>query len=333
MDFNGKKVLVTGADGFIGSHLTEALCVGGADVTALAMYNSFDSFGWLDHIPAETRAALRIARGDIRDVHQMTELCRGQDAVFHLAALVSVPYSYDTPQSFVETNLGGTTNVLTAARDADVAIVVNTSTSEIYGTARKTPINEEHPLQGQSPYAASKIGADMMAQAFARCYGLPVVTLRPFNTYGPRQSERAVISTIIRQALDPRCEAIRIGALSPKRDFNFVADIVGAFAAVAALTDEYAGRTFNAGSGVMVTIGEAARTIQAISGCNKPIEEEPARVRPAQSEVMALMADATALHEKTGWTPGIAFEQGLSRTIDWWRDRLHDVRADTTYLV
>jgi UDP-glucose 4-epimerase len=263
----------------------------------------------------------------------MAALCRGQDAVFHLAALISVPYSYQTPQSFVETNVCGTTNVLTAARDADVATVVNTSTSEIYGTAQRTPIDEEHPLQGQSPYAASKIGADMMAEAFARSYGLPVVSLRPFNTYGPRQSERAVISTIIRQALDPGCETIRLGVLSPKRDFNFVADIVGAFAAVAGLARENAGKTFNAGSGVMITIGEVARTIQALSGCNKPVEQEEARLRPLESEVMALMADASALHEKTGWTPQTALEQGLSRTIDWWRGRMDDVRPDSSYMV
>ena len=226
VDWSRRKVLITGADGFIGSHLAEAMVAVGADVTALALYNSFDSHGWLDDLPAKAKSALRQVRGDIRDPHQMAKLCRGRDVVFHLAALIAVPYSYDAPSSYVQTNVQGTVNVLSATREAGVSRVIHTSTSEVYGTARFTPITEDHPLQGQSPYSASKIAADMMAESFHRSFAVPVITLRPFNTYGPRQSERAVISMVIRQALDPRCDALRVGDLPPSRDFSFVADTV-----------------------------------------------------------------------------------------------------------
>ena len=231
MSYKGAKVLVTGADGFIGSHLTEALARQGAKVTALALYNSFDSHGWLDDLPESVRSQLHMVRGDVRDGAFVSRLVQGQEYVFHLAALIAIPYSYAAPQSYIETNVIGTLNVLEAARQWGTERIVHTSTSEVYGTALTMPINESHPLQGQSPYSASKIGADMMAEAFARSFGLPVVTIRPFNTFGPRQSERAIIPTIIRQALDPTCDAIMVGDTSPIRDLTFVEDTAAAFMA------------------------------------------------------------------------------------------------------
>ena len=331
--WNGTKVVVTGADGFIGSHLAEALTAAGAEVTALALYNAFDSHGWLDDIAVEVRRRLTLVRGDIRDAQQMAALCRGQDVVFHLAALIAIPFSYDAPSSYVQTNVQGTVNVLAAARDAGVRRVVNTSTSEVYGTARATPITEDHPLQGQSPYSASKIAADMMAESFHRSFGLPMITLRPFNTYGPRQSERAVIPSLIRQALDPACAEIRVGDLRPTRDFTFVGDTVAAFMAVAALDDAYLGRTFNAGTGRMVTIGETVERVRAATGCGKPVVEEAVRKRPPDSEVMALMADATSLHDACGWSAGTPLDQGLRVTADWWSGRMDRLRPDAAYMV
>ena len=321
-----RKVLVTGADGFIGSHLVEALAAEGAQVTALAHYNSFDHFGWLDDLPAETRGALSLARGDIRDGERIRTLCRGQATVFHLAALIGIPYSYESPSSYVATNVQGTVNVLTAARDAGVERVVHTSTSEVYGTARHRPIGEDHPLQGQSPYSASKIAADMMAEAFSRSFGLPVVTLRPFNTYGPRQSERAVIPTIVRQALDG--ETICLGDLTPSRDFTYVADMTAAFLAAARLD----GGVFNAGGGRMVSIGDVVAAVRAITGHNQTVVADEARRRPADSEVMALQADAGRLAKATGWTPTVSLEQGLRRTVDWWRGRMDRIRPDSGYM-
>lgn len=328
-----KKVFVTGADGFIGSHLAETLIAQGAEVTALALYNSFDSNGWLDDVPNEARQAMKTVRGDVRDPHQMAGLCKGQDVVFHLAALIAIPYSYDAPSSYVQTNVQGTTNILKASLDAGVSKVVHTSTSEVYGTAQFTPISEDHPLQGQSPYSASKIGADMMAESFARSFDLPVVTLRPFNTYGPRQSERAVISTVIRQALDPNCDAIRVGDLTPTRDFNFVADTTAAFMAAATLDSTHYGRAYNAGSGRMVSIQQLVDIVRSVSDCNKPIVQEAHRKRPQKSEVMTLMADATPFMTVTDWSSKTSLEDGVSQTIDWWRARMDRVRADTGYMV
>ena len=333
MDWSRRKVLITGADGFIGSHLAEAMIAEGADVTALALYNSFDSHGWLDDLADSTRKALDLVRGDIRDPHQMAALCRGKDVVFHLAALMAIPYSYDAPSSYVQTNVQGTVNILSAARQAGVSRVIHTSTSEVYGTAQFTPITEDHPLQGQSPYSASKIAADMMAESFHRSFDLPVITLRPFNTYGPRQSERAVISTVIRQALDPRCDALRVGDLSPSRDFNFVADTVAAFVKAAELDDRHRGAVFNVGSGKMITIGEMIDAVRTITGCEKLVIQEGHRKRPTASEVMALMADATRLREASGWAPGFDLAGGLEQTVAWWRGRMDRVRADTGYMV
>ena len=333
MIWKNRKVLVTGADGFIGSHLAERLVALGADVTALALYNSFDSSGWIDDTPDETRSLMRIVRGDVRDPNQVADLCKGQDVVFHLAALIAIPYSYDAPSSYVQTNIQGTVNVLQGARAGGASRVVHTSTSEVYGTALFTPITEEHPLQGQSPYSASKIGADMIVESFARSFDLPVVTLRPFNTYGPRQSERAVISTVIRQALDDRCDTIRIGDLTPTRDFNFVDDTVDAFLAAAGLDAKHAGQAFNAGSGRMVSIGEMLNMVCTVTGCEKQIIQEEHRKRPASSEVLTLLADADRLTKASGWISKTNPEQGLERTVEWWRGRMERVRADSGYMV
>lgn len=332
LDWSGRTVLVTGADGFIGSHLTEALVARGAKVTALALYNSFDAAGWLDDLPAMTRESIRIVRGDIRDPHQMLDVCRRQEIVFHLAALISIPFSYDAPSSYVQTNIQGTINILKGALASSARRVVHTSTSEVYGTARFTPISEAHPLQGQSPYSASKIGADMVAESFARSFDLPVVTLRPFNTYGPRQSERAVIGATIRQALDDRCDAIRVGDLSPKRDFTFVADMVEAFLAVAK-TESLPGAVFNAGSGRMMSVGEAVDIIRAATNSKKPLVQERERFRPPASEVMALMADASRLKAAAGWSPRITMEDGIRATVAWWHERLTKVRPNSTYII
>ncbi len=333
LSLKSKNILVTGADGFIGSHLTEHLVVCGANVTALAHYNSFDQFGWLDDLNSETRAATRIIRGDIRDPHQMIGLCRGQDIVFHLAALIAIPFSYDAPGNYIDTNVKGTLNLMMAAREAGCQRIINTSTSEVYGSAQFTPITEKHPLQAQSPYSASKIGADMIAQSQFLSFGLPVVTLRPFNTYGPRQSERAVISAAIRQALDPSCSTIRLGDLNPMRDFNFVSDTVAAFISLAGVDEKNMGQTFNAGSGQMVTIEETVSLIRKLTGCKKEIEQEKSRIRPAKSEVMALMADSTRLSSQTGWSPQVSLEEGLLKTIDWWKGRVANVRTYSDFMV
>jgi len=332
MNWNNSKVLITGADGFIGSHLAEFLVQQGAEVTALALYNSFDNHGWLDTLPAQTRGALKLVRGDIRDLRQITNMCQNQGVVFHLAALIGIPYSYETPSSYVATNVQGTVNLLTAALDAGVSKVVHTSTSEVYGTAQFTPITEAHPLQGQSPYSASKISADMMAESFARSFDLPVVTLRPFNTYGPRQSERAVISTIFRQVFDDSCPEIRLGDLSPSRDFCFVADTVNAFISAAELGPASFGHVYNAGTGAGTTIGELVDIIKNVTGCAKPVTQEKIRIRPPQSEVRELLADAKKLQDASGWIAKINLKDGLQETAEWWQNRAGPSRPDARYL-
>lgn len=331
--FRNKRVFITGADGFIGSHLAEALVASGASVTALAQYNSFDGAGWLDDLPAETRGSMQVLRGDIRDAAFMRQALEGHEVVFHLAALIAIPHSYVAAQSYVDTNVTGTLNVLEAARRQAIGRVIHTSTSEVYGTAQVTPITEDHPLQGQSPYSASKIGADMMAEAYARSFGLPVCILRPFNTYGPRQSERAVIPTVIRQALDPACDAIRIGDLRPRRDFNFVEDTAAAFLALGAADKPPFGKPLNAGTGQAVSIGEMVGMVQNLTRTNKPILTEDERIRPFDSEVHLLLAASAALRAATGWEPKVQFEQGLSRTVGWWRNRIAagKVRVSTGY--
>lgn len=323
MDYNGVNVLVTGADGFIGSHLTERLVSRGAKVTALCLYNSFDHCGWLDDLPEAVRAKLRTVRGDIRDSAFVRVITRGQSIVFHLAALIAIPHSYTAAQSYVESNVLGTLNLLEATRETGVTRFVHTSTSEVYGTAITMPITESHPLQGQSPYSASKIGADMMAEAFARSFDLPIAILRPFNTFGPRQSERAVIPAMIRQALDPACHAILVGDTTPVRDFTFVDDTAEAFLAIGSAPNIEFGCPYNAGSGRAVTIMDIIDLVIKLTNCHKPrVERDPARMRPAGSEVRALLADSSRLNADTGWRTTIDLREGLKRTIAWWRNRL-----------
>jgi NAD dependent epimerase/dehydratase len=334
VEYKGLKVLVTGADGFIGSHLTEKLVRRDAKVTALCLYNSFDHHGWLDDLPDETRGKLTLVRGDIRDSAFVRRLAEGQEIIFHLAALIAIPYSYAAAQSYAETNVLGTLNVLEAAREHGALRVVHTSTSEVYGTALTMPINESHPLQGQSPYSASKIGADMMAEAFARSFELPVAILRPFNTFGPRQSERAIIPTIIRQALDPSCNAIQTGDTSPLRDFTFVEDTAEAFLALGIAPNIQYGRPYNAGSGKAVSVKDIIDLVLEATHCQRPVVQDPKRMRPAGSEVRALLADSRRLNEDTGWHPRIDLREGLERTVAWWRERLAMglVRRETGFM-
>ncbi len=333
----GMKVLVTGADGFIGSHLCERLVREGASVTALALYNSFGTRGWLDTIDDDSLAAMTIVSGDVRDPHFVRAIADGMDVVFHLAALIAIPYSYAAPASYVDTNVSGTLNVLEACKAGGVGRLIHTSTSEVYGTAQFTPITEAHPLQGQSPYSASKIGADYMVDAYFRSFGLPAVILRPFNTFGPRQSERAVIPTLIRQFLDPSCDEVRIGDLTPIRDFNYVEDTADAFVKLACAAPEAIefGTAYNAGSGRGVTIGETADLIRGIVGSDKPLTTDETRKRPTKSEVFELLADARRLGQVSGWSSEIGLEEGLARTVDWWRGQIQSgkLRRDKGYLV
>jgi nucleoside-diphosphate-sugar epimerase len=291
-------------------------------VTALAAYNSFDAVGWLDELDPQVLGSVRIERGDIRDGGFVMKLLQREELCFHLAALIGIPFSYIAPSAYVDTNIVGTLNVLEAVRAHGLARLVNTSTSEVYGTARVTPMPETHPLQGQSPYSATKIAADMMVEAFARSFGTPVVTLRPFNTFGPRQSERAVIPSTIRQALDPACTSIKLGDMSTRRDFTFVSDTAAAFLAIGAADRLEYGSAYNSGTGRAVTIGEMVETVRRITGCDKPIETEQQRLRPANSEVLTLLADNSRIANVAGWQPTVTFEAGLNATIDWWRDRL-----------
>jgi UDP-glucose 4-epimerase len=334
MSYRGLNVLVTGADGFIGSHLAEALVREGARVTSLALYTGQDRYGWLDDIAPDTRTGMKIVRGDVRDPAMMQRLVAGQDMVFHLAALIAIPHSYEAPFSYIDVNVTGTANVLEAARVHGTKRVVHTSTSEVYGTAQTVPIAETHPLVAQSPYAASKIAADKLAESYALSFDLPVVILRPFNTYGARQSERAVISSTIRQALDAKCDAIRVGDLTPVRDFNYVGDTISAFLDVGSAQKIDHGRAYNAGSGRGVTVRETVDMIRELTGTNKPVQSEAARVRPNKSEVRELICDSRLLHAATGWTPKTALRDGLAKTIGWWRDRLARglARQDANYI-
>lgn len=335
MSYQGIKVLVTGADGFIGSHLTELLFRAGAKVTAISQYNSFDSHGWLDDLSVEMRGKLRIVRGDVRDTAFMRRVMQEQEIVFHLAALIAIPQSYVTAQAYVETNVLGTLNVLEAARDCGTKRIVHTSTSEVYGTVMGEAITEEHPLQGQSPYSASKIGADMMAESFARAFDIPVAILRPFNTFGPRQSERAIIPTVIRQALDPDCSAIMVGDTTPLRDLTFVHDTAAAFLAIGSAPNVKFGKPYNAGSGRAVSISDVIGLIMEATDCNKPLIQETQRFRPTNSEVRALLADSTRMTDETGWTPKVSLMEGIEKTIDWWRGRLRRglVRREKSFML
>lgn len=312
MNWKGKRVLVTGAGGFIGSHLTERLVDLGADVHALVHYNAMGTWGWLD--ASSSQDEIRVFAGDIRDRDSIHRALAGCEVVFHLAALVGIPYSYDAPSSYVHTNVEGTLNVLHAARESGVEVVIHTSTSEAYGTARYVPIDERHPLQGQSPYSASKIGADKMAEAYHASFQLPVVIVRPFNTFGPRQSARAVIPTIIMQLLSGK--AVRLGSVSPTRDLNFVTNTVEGMV-LAAEVPEAIGRTVNLGSGEEISILGLAELLAQLMGKRLTLEREDERVRPAASEVERLVADARLAQELLGWKPRVGLEEGLSRTIEW----------------
>jgi NAD dependent epimerase/dehydratase len=317
-----RKVLVTGADGFIGSHLTERLVREGCEVRAMVLYNSLNSSGWLDSVPKDVRAAIEIVASDVRDPNAMRQAVTGCDTVLHLAALIAIPYSYHAPDSYVDTNIRGTLNVLQAARDAGVQKVVHTSTSEVYGTAQFVPITEEHPLRGQSPYSASKIGADQLALSFFDSFAQPVTVMRPFNTYGPRQSTRAVIPTIITQ-LARGDSKIRLGALTPTRDFSFVADTVNGFIAVAR-SDKTHGEVINIGSGFEISIGDTARLIAENMGVEVEIETDAQRLRPANSEVERLFCSAEKAERLLGWKPEYGgregFRRGLAETIRWFRE-------------
>ena len=312
--WSGKKVLVTGAGGFIGSHLTEALVAAGATTTAMVRYNSGSLIGNLAFIDAGARKEIRVVSGTIEDSDFVYKVVGGQDIVFHLAALIAIPYSYEAPRTYVRTNIEGTLNVLEAARRCDVARVVHTSTSEVYGTALRTPIDETHPLQGQSPYSASKIGADKLAESYFRSFATPVTTLRPFNTFGPRQSARAFIPTIISQALDR--DEVRLGSLTPERDMTFVSDTVAGFMAAAA-TPRIEGMTINLGTGRTYSIGWFAERILELMDVDKPVVQEDERLRPASSEVMKLVSDNRRARDVMRWSPAVSLDDGLRRMIEF----------------
>ena len=327
-----RKILVTGSDGFIGSHLTEALVRAGYDVKAFVLYNSFNSWGWLDRCAEDVRGKFEVFAGDIRDPHGVRAAMTGCDAVLHLAALIAIPYSYHSPDTYVDTNVKGTLNVVQAARDLGVSKVVHTSTSEVYGTARCVPITEEHPLQGQSPYSASKIGADQIAQSFYLSFGTPVMTLRPFNTYGPRQSARAVIPAIITQVANGQ-RRIKLGAVHPTRDFNFVLDTVSGF--VKALeADSGVGEVVNLGSNFEISIGDTAQAIADVMGKKIEIVTDDQRLRPDKSEVERLWADSKKAKKLLGWQPEYGglegFKRGLEETATWFRssDNLAAYKSD-----
>jgi NAD dependent epimerase/dehydratase len=322
-----KKVLVTGADGFIGSHLTERLAKAGAQVRAYAYYNSFAHWGWLNDLDADLRRSVEIFPGDIRDSRRTSEAVEGNEIVFHLASLIAIPYSYHAPESYVQTNVQGGLNVLNACRFHRVSKLIHTSTSEVYGSAQYVPIDESHPLQGQSPYSASKIAADMMAESFYRSFGLPVTTIRPFNTFGPRQSSRAVIPTILSQ-LHAGSKQIKLGALSPTRDFNFVADTVAGFLAVAE-ADDVIGQVINIGSGAEIAIGDLVKTILDVTGKSAEIISDEQRMRPEKSEVDRLLCDNSKAKEKTGWQPAFSLEDGLEITSRWVKENLKYFDSDS----
>jgi NAD dependent epimerase/dehydratase len=316
LTWNGKKVAVTGAGGFIGSHLVEALVAAGAETTAIVRYNSGSLVGNLAFMDAASRKTVRVVSGNVEDSDFVYQTIKGQDIILHLAALIAIPYSYEAPRSYVRTNIEGTLNVLEAARRYDVARVVHTSTSEVYGTAVTTPIDEDHPLQGQSPYSASKIAADKLAESYYRSFGTPVTTLRPFNTFGPRQSARAFIPTIVSQALER--DEIRLGSLSPQRDMTFVSDTVAGFMA-AAITPGIEGMTINLGTGKTYSVGWFAMRILDLMAVEKPIIQEEQRFRPALSEVMTLVSDNTRARDKMGWSPKISLDDGLRQTVEFVR--------------
>lgn len=311
-DCKVKNVLVTGADGFIGSHLTELLLAEGYNVRALSQYNSFNYWGWLEEV---RHPQLEIVSGDVRDPDFCRHICRGIDTAFHLAALIAIPYSYVAPDSYVDTNIKGTLNMCQAARDEGLERLLVTSTSEVYGTAQYVPIDEQHPRQPQSPYSATKIGADAIAMSFHNAFGLPVSIVRPFNTYGPRQSARAIIPTIITQ-IAAGARSIKVGDLTPTRDFNFVTDTARGFLAIAR-TEQTVGREVNIATGTEVSMAHTLDTIADIMRVSVEWERDPQRCRPAKSEVFRLCGDSTLLRTLTGWQPQVSLRQGLEKTVEW----------------
>ncbi|XPV76210.1 MAG: NAD-dependent 4,6-dehydratase LegB [Desulfovibrio sp.] len=332
MDLKGKKILVTGADGFIGSHLVETLVRRGLDVRAFVYYNSFNSWGWLDHSDKEIKENLDVFAGDIRDPYGVKEAMKGCDVVLHLAALIAIPYSYHSPDTYVDTNVKGTLNIVQAARELGVEKVVHTSTSEVYGTAMYVPITEDHPLQGQSPYSATKIAADQMALSFYRSFDTPVAVIRPFNTYGPRQSARAVIPTIISQIANGK-RRIKLGSLHPTRDFNYVMDTVQGFISVAE-SDKSVGEVINVSSNYEISIGDTVKLIGEAMGADIEVETDNQRLRPEKSEVERLWGENKKALELCGWKPEYGgregFKRGLKETADWLADpeNLKGYKAD-----
>ncbi|WP_442594289.1 NAD-dependent 4,6-dehydratase LegB [Neobacillus sp. D3-1R] len=320
-----KKILITGADGFIGSHLTEELIRRGYDVRAFVMYNSFNSWGWLDHSPKEIKDNLEVFAGDIRDPYGVKIAMQDCDIVLHLAALIAIPYSYHSPETYVDTNIKGTLNIVQAARELGIQKVVHTSTSEVYGTARFVPITEEHPLQGQSPYSASKIGADQIAMSFYDSFDTPVSIIRPFNTYGPRQSARAVIPTIISQIAGGQ-RKIKLGSLHPTRDFNYVKDTVEGFISVAE-SDKSVGEVINIGSNYEISIGETVELISEVMSIDIEIQTDDIRLRPEKSEVERLWADNQKAKKLLGWEPSFGGRDGLKRglieTVEWFTNPIN----------
>jgi dTDP-glucose 4,6-dehydratase len=326
-----RRVLVTGADGFIGSHLVEGLVRAGIPVRAFVFYNSFNSWGWLDHCAPDIKGHFEVFAGDVRDPHGVRAAMRDCDAVMHLAALIAIPYSYHSPDTYVDTNIKGTLNVPAGGPRAGSRRVIHTSTSEVYGTARTVPMTEDHPLQGQSPYSASKIGADQIAYSFFASFDTPVVVIRPFNTYGPRQSARALIPAVIAQIASGRRQ-VQIGAVHPTRDFSFVSDTAAGF--IKALTaDRVIGEVINLGSGFEISIGDTARAIAAVMGTPIDLVEDPQRLRPAKSEVERLCASNDKAQRLLGWVPEFAgaegFTRGLARTVDWFHDPVNLARYKT----
>jgi len=318
MDLKDKQVLITGADGFIGSHLVEALLAEGAKVRAFCFYNSFNSWGWIDTFSQDTLSKIDVFTGDIRDPYGVKKAVTGCDVVFHLAALIGIPYSYHSPDTYVDTNIKGTLNILQAAREASIEKVLVTSTSEVYGSAIYTPIDEKHPRQAQSPYSATKIGADAIAESFYRSFDLPVVTVRPFNTYGPRQSARAVISTVITQLLSGE-EEINLGALEPTRDFVYVKDTAKGFIEIAK-SDETLGNEINIATGKEISIGSVAEKLIDIINPSARIKENEERIRPQKSEVTRLLGSNEKIRNLTNWSPEYSLEEGLEETIEWFRN-------------
>ena len=323
MNWHGRNVLVTGAGGFIGSHLAERLVEAGANVRALVHYNSGGRHGWLDE--SDLGSEMEIVAGDITDAGSVQHAMSDREVVFHLAALIAIPYSYVAPASYVQTNVVGTLNVLEAAKRLGTDRVIHTSTSEVYGTALEVPISESHPLQGQSPYSASKIGADKLVESYHRSFGLPVVTVRPFNTFGPRQSARAVLPTIITQCLQGN--TVKLGSLTPTRDLNYVSNTTQGFV-MAAEHEQAIGQTINLGTGREISIGELANTIARLVECDVAIECDEQRIRPAKSEVERLLADNALAKQLIGWEPRISLEEGLLKTIAWFRENLSGYRAE-----